>query len=225
MRLAPVGMVSACILIPVGCFFPIDVGAFGQIERGLEGASCDLEHPCDELLVCNEEGVCVVGVPDRQACSDATPCPTGAFCDRDGFCTEEPGALGPLVVINEVAFGMGEIPLGELSVGDVNIENVGDVPLLVTRVAVEGEGADQFSLTMEAAQQPDGTILLDASTFASEIVDPLAVEPDAEGLVFVVFHPTVEADSTVTIVVETNDPNTPRLEVRARGVGIAGPGR
>jgi hypothetical protein len=228
------------MLVVSGCLFPVEIGGLGRDGQSLAGDPCDVDGACAEDLSCiegictftgegscaNDDGCaagssCNAGVCDRNTCGEGGDCGAAAFCDRDGLCTPVDGDIAPAIVISETGFGLGEIPIGSASIGDVEIDNFGTAPLHITRVSLEGD-SEPFFLSVDVTDNGDGTATVNSA--ATVLENPLTIEPDQRGLVWVIFQPTVAGDFLADVVVESDDPENPLLRVGIRGIG-GGDGR
>ena len=196
------------------CIFPIDVGSFDASSgQGLIGGACDSDSDCNAELSC-VDGTCS-DASERTACTSDADCEEG-LCSRDGLCTALAAGVGPIIVITETAQGLGEIAIGESSIGDTVIENVGDADLVVDAASFTGEGADQFFIATDVTDNGDGTATVAA--MSSTLQAPLTIEPGQALSLFSVFQPTRVGDFTVELLVHSNDIDTPELGVALRGV-------
>ncbi len=230
---------SLLVALSAGCPFPVDIGSFGVGTGALEGDPCAADTDCDDGLVCADGAcaapdagcaadadcdapqVCVQGACERPACATDADC-DGGLCDRDGLCSAQQ-SLGPVIVISETGQGMGEVVVGDASVGDTEIDNFGDADVVVDAAHFEGDGADQFFIASGVVDNGDGTVSIDA--LSSQLDAPITIAPDGSSTLFEVFQPTRLGDFTVDLVVHSNDPATPELRVALRGVGVDQPTR
>lgn len=102
----------------------------------------------------------------------------------------------------EVGVGFGVIEIGQRSEREVTILNQGRAELQISNVAINGQG---FSTV---AEEP-----------------PRAVLPDGRFVVTVGFAPTYEGQAPGSLVIETNDPDQPSVEVPLLGQGRISPPR
>lgn len=112
----------------------------------------------------------------------------------------EGNGLAPDINVSPASLDFGDIMIGDSASGDVTVNNNGNADLTITLINITGTDAGDFSQTNNCVTVPAGNSCTVTVTFA----------PSATGL------------KSATLSIESNDPDTPMVNISLTGNGIAG---
>src|SRR5690606_29527017 len=103
-----------------------------------------------------------------------------------------------------LTFGAIDVHTGASASRSLTVGNAGNIPLGITDIALENLDGTPFSGT----------------AYQLSVAAPVTLQPGAGLQIEVVYTPLVEADDYAVLVIETDSPDTPRLEITLAGRGV-----